>query len=477
MKVLIAIFTLLIIISVFTLYGAGLEKVDLGTGNDMWTFGLSRNDDDMLSYSGLIDIETDKADIYCELQGITNRGWKDGWIPGVESSSDSPFYNGRYDSAIITASIDLEKKLGPIKLLSVPELGVQLVGKLGFDFFQNSSHKTLKVHGVEIPYDTDDISAHFYIKAENSITASLYEFDQSTIDSGAFFSFTDSVGFERNFYWGVTTALNRGNDRVMGLSFGLENTESLSDLRTEKLYALYRNGLKLNFFFDTGMLNISYESNINTGNGYTRVMMNVLPYKGERNWKESDISLGLGISYMMDNDLWTIRVSKPIGNSNLSIFAENRNISGYPIDQNEELSADLQTTGRYKKAYNFLMLGGKYSIKTGFFEFYTSLSAGFADFKEYELTNMLETSEVPFVNQGEAFTPAFDFSIGTTILPENLFINNYANYRVSVEAGATIFTSYDHIESIMKNDFNSDYKKLGTVIPKLSVFLEVGLDL
>ena len=68
-----------------------IERILLGTGNDMWTMGLSRNDDDQLSYSALFSIEFKNAYLNAEFQGITNRGYKNGWIPGKNTSSTSTF--------------------------------------------------------------------------------------------------------------------------------------------------------------------------------------------------------------------------------------------------------------------------------------------------------------------------------------------------------------------------------------------------
>ncbi len=55
------------------------DHVYLYTGNDLFNYGISRNDDDQLSYSFDFQVEAPLWFMRFNANGITNRGWRDGW--------------------------------------------------------------------------------------------------------------------------------------------------------------------------------------------------------------------------------------------------------------------------------------------------------------------------------------------------------------------------------------------------------------
>ena len=70
-----------------------------------------------------------------------------------------------------------------------------------------------------------------------------------------------------------------------------------------------------------------------------------------------------------------------------------------------------------------------------------------------------------------------DIAIGITLLPEDFLINGYATYRVSIEGGATMLIGAKDTLNLLNTYDNDAKNKLGTLLPKLTVLLEIGLDL
>lgn len=473
-KSLILVFYILITINLFA---ANIERMFIGTGNDMWTFGLSRNDDDQLSYSGFVLVQTDKSDISLEFQGITNRGYREGWTPGSSIYSDNQYYRGRYDSALLLYEINKTNNIRNISIISEFGFGAQIIGKLGFDYFQNSNHETLKIHDVQLPYDTSSIFIYPYLSMNTNIMANLQFYDSSKLQLGGYVDFYNSINFEKGYSYGTKIAVNRNDRDVLYLKLGLGNNINKSNLNTAELFSQYRNKTKAELYIDTGILFIDYLSYINTGYGFTRVGMNVIKPSNAFMWKCSDIHLGLGMTYMMNDSLWTIRACFPIKESKFTFFIENRNITGYPINIKTELTSDINATGRLKKEINGAFAGVSLKLNKKLFEAYANASLGFMDFKVYSLLNTIEDSYYPYEDLGKTTSFACDLSIGITLIPEWLIVNSYTSYRVSVEGGITILENPERAMDLMTEYDSVEKKKLGTLVPKLTVLLAVGLDL
>ncbi len=101
-----------------------VKSVNLALGNDKRTYGLSRNDDDQLSFSEHVAIEAQSWYLRANLKGITNRGWKTGWDIRDESISDTSeddFYSGRLDVTEIRFGLNYNHTIND---LVFPFLGV-----------------------------------------------------------------------------------------------------------------------------------------------------------------------------------------------------------------------------------------------------------------------------------------------------------------------------------------------------------------
>ena len=86
------------------------DHVYLYTGNDLFNFGITRNDDDQQSYSFDLQVEAPLWYVRFNANGITNRGWRDGWDPNDYTkprSPGAPVIRGRYDSLETVAGLKL----------------------------------------------------------------------------------------------------------------------------------------------------------------------------------------------------------------------------------------------------------------------------------------------------------------------------------------------------------------------------------
>ncbi|MBQ6672451.1 MAG: hypothetical protein IJM73_04450, partial [Spirochaetales bacterium] len=132
------------------------DHVNLYTGNDLFNYGISRNDDDQLSYSFDFQLEAPLWYLRFDANGITNRGWRDGWDMRDYSkpyTPGAPVERGRYDSLETVTGLKLRPVEDSVYVHLYPEAGFALVGNYGWEWGQNAIHKAAGIHEVDLPYD------------------------------------------------------------------------------------------------------------------------------------------------------------------------------------------------------------------------------------------------------------------------------------------------------------------------------------
>ena len=123
------------------------KQLKLGIGNDIWTFGISQNNDDQLSFSSRVEYVDTDFDLALSVDAITNRGWKMDW-----SSSD--LISGRYDTIYLDFELNtLSYGKNGFYFSFKPLLGFSLAGNLGLDKVQNFLHQNTSIPQVDIPYE------------------------------------------------------------------------------------------------------------------------------------------------------------------------------------------------------------------------------------------------------------------------------------------------------------------------------------
>ena len=140
------------------------DHVYLYTGNDLFSYGITRNDDDQLSYSFDFQLEAPLWYTRFNANGITNRGWRDGWDMtdyDVPYTPGSTVIRGRYDSLETVIGLKLQPVEEDFYLHVYPEVGFAFVGDYGWEWGQNAIHRMMNIHEVDLPYDSKDQRATF----------------------------------------------------------------------------------------------------------------------------------------------------------------------------------------------------------------------------------------------------------------------------------------------------------------------------
>ena len=464
------------------------ESVLIGTGNDKWAFGLSRNNDDQLSYSGNIRVEAPVWALSLDLNGYTNRGWKDAWYTGESDEDITKFYDGRYD--VINLAFAL--KLAPFntahwRLDITPQVGFMMAGNYGFEYFQNLVHKVSHIHQVHLPYEA---GSRFAPKLSADLRFSgfwgLPVEREKTTNYGAslFFNTDNNIGFETSQHVGLELFLQRDTKKLLSLSFGYIWYQQYTDWRTQKLTLWFQQGMRLGFAINAGALSVNYWHALQSTDGYTVYSVDVMSFFQKSNWKENDLTITLAFSYLLKNFYHTLEIQNRLFDSRWSLLSTNRYIAGNPIDKVSELEEDPREYPRLKKGFSLWTVGVKYEIpdtwSKGWCTPFVSLSLGFERWEIAILDNMVPKATSPWYSWVE-YTFIMDAEIGVSILPEGLLKAGNASYRILVSGGLTWIPEVEKIELILLLSelakWEDSFTSIFYFVPRVTVGMQIGFDL
>lgn len=430
-----------------------LKSIQLGLGNDKWAYGLSRNDDDQLSYSEHVAISGDRWFFNANLDGITNRGWKTGWDirnENIEDWEDDSFYNGRIDVTELIAGYrwtPYKSKL--LSLDIVPETGLVLAGNMHFEVLQNLIHKISKIHEVSLPYDFDDVKPYYYLGASTSARLHAYKFEKSEFDIAFNAKVNSAICFESAEDISIKLALENGYNDFVSFSFGYKWVQEHNSSPTMELYSRYLNSPYFSYTINTGLLSLRYFSELTNHFGYAIYSVDVMSLMRHPVWTKSDVYYSTGISFL-NKMAFSEQELEVYLTPHWSGILKNRYVAGYPVDKAYEKSADLTYDARYKQSYSAYTIGAKYrySFLNGYLTPYVSMSLGFMKWNVTILLNMLRDSIWPSMDLGTDFSFALDAELGLTILPEGL---------IKADSSTIAFTVFTGL-SYVTGDFVSDYR-------------------
>ena len=433
-----------------------IKSVNLGIGNDKYAYGLSRNDDDQLSYSEHIALEATNWYLRVNLNGITNRGWKTGWDIHDESVTDDNedhFYDGRIDVTEVKFGLNYANELKDLISMKIsPETGFFLSGNTGYDFFQNTIHKIWKIKKVELKYDYEDIRFHYYLGLNANLYLDLAQLPSSklALNLGGVASY--AFGFESTEKLTATLSVNNGYSEILALSLGWNWTQEHNDSPTMELYARYINGPYLSYTINTGFFRMNYFTELTNHFGYAVLSFDVMSIFHPTIWEENNFYLSMGFAKMIGIQFQEQELNYPI-NDNWSIVLKNRYVAGYPTDKNEELNGDPNVEYRLKMGHVMDTLGFEFSYPLEFLKNwvapYVSVSLGYMRWDFTALTNMVKWYEFPSLNipySNDENAPKYDHSFvvdleaGLTIIPEGLVSFNSTSFTVSGFVGLSYVT-------------------------------------
>lgn len=460
MKKVIAVVISLILISLGCVFASSnpwaVKAVNIWIGNDKYAYGLSRNDDDQLSYSEHVAIEAQAWYLRANLNGITNRGWKTGWNikdESVEDASVDDFYHGRLDVTEIRFGFNYTHEMNDLVSVKIsPETGFFLSGYTGYDHLQNLVHKIFKMHRVDLPYDYEGVRFHYYLGLNADVYFDLLQLPASslTLNLGGVASY--AFGFESTEKLTATLSLNNEYSQILAVSFGWNWTQEHNESSTMELYSRYINGPYLSYAVNTGFFKLNYFTELTNHFGYAVLSVDVMSILHPTIWAENNFYLSMGFANMIGIKFQEQELNYPI-NDNWSIVLKNRYVAGYPTDRKEELHGDPDVEYRLKMGHVMDTLGFEYSYPIealkNWVAPYVSVSLGYMRWDFTALTNMVKwysfpSLNIPYSNDDNApkYDHSFvvDFEAGLTIIPEGLVSFNSTSFTLSGFVGLSYVT-------------------------------------
>ncbi len=463
-----------------------ISRVRLGLGNDKWAYGFSRNDDDQLSYSEHIAVESDRWFIRMDFDGITNRGWKRGWDIRDWSKMDEPaesFYNGRLDVAELKAGLRISAFDSDYFSFSIsPETGLFLAGYMGFDFLQNTIHKISHIHLVDLPYDWRDVRVYGYLGADTVSSVKALRLEKSylsiSLDVGAY----SAIGFQSTENASLRLSLQNDYSEFLSVSFGWKWVQEHSPSDTMELYGRYINGPYYSFCIDTGILSLRYFTELTNHFGYAVYSVDAMSFFRKSTWQENDFIYSTGISRMIGMNFNELELELPFTDHLSGVF-KNRYVAGYPLDPKNEASADPKESGRMKKAYSGYTIGAKYRYPIeaigSYITPYGEISIGLMDWNISYLVNMIAGMPIPAVD-GLMHSYSFlaDAELGLAFLPERLLTAGQSSICFSAFAGLSYVTGREIVTAYryISENHEEGYRLSDSFLFRFGAMIRIGFD-
>ena len=438
------------------------DHVMLYTGNDLFSYGITRNDDDQLSYSFDFQVEAPLWFSRVNLSGITNRGWRDGWDMRDYSKpfdEGAMVKRGRYDSFEGVVGLKLRPLEDKLYLHIYPEIGLALVGDYGWVWAQNLIHKIGGIHGVELPYDNpDQKTVHMMLGTRVNFGYKLYSFQRSSLIVEAEASTKNILGLQSENYFLGRVSFSTETHDLLGFHAGYMYAAALTDSPsyTQNLYLRYLNGWRIGFTVDTGILFIKYTGNLETNYGYGYMGVDVMGFFQPRRWEETDAYLRFSKASFYGHYYNVLSVGYPVSD-HLEVIVKNSYLGGEPLDPKEEASADLFEMARYKQDYAFFTVGARYNLPELLGDYinpYFEFSVGIQKFRFYMLNNQLddesiwegavpslllsENEEVREAYELDTFYGLISVEAGINILPESLVVFQDTSLQLEVFGGCNV---------------------------------------
>lgn len=464
----------------------------LGQGNDKWAYGISRNDDDRLSYSVDLAVAAPLWFVALDINGYTNRGWKDAWPDGSDTSVSS-WYDGRYDTIELLGGFrfDLyESKV--VNSWVTPKIGFLGAGDFRFVEAQNFIHRIANIQELFIDYDTKQLGEENKYTVQLGLQANvdfrLFQYQQSTITFGLQGEFLSAIGFENHENISAELRLRaKSGNTLFALSYGYWWYQGFAGWKTQDLVNDFLRGQRLGFELNAGALSIRYWHAIESTHGYTTLTFNVLDlFVDKPTWIENDIIFSYGFSYIYNSLYNTVELEKYFGDLPLSFVLRSHYVAGYPVNKKDELSADLNHVARLKRGFSLNTIGLRYDFpgdwSANWCVFYASASVGFSHYVVTELTNMLSDSAKAWTEHGNVFSPIIDAELGVKLIPGGVLKSREANYGFLLSGGVTFVGNAEEVADVINIDgINSMYPNANTDaqfwVPHFTAALQIGFDL
>lgn len=474
------------------------DKIVYAMGNDKWTVGgLSYNWDDQLSYSEHLYIRAPSWSFAIDWNGITNRGWQEGWdINDYSKPGDGNRIQGRYDELQMYFGfpadlIDNDK----LWLWINPEFGVSIAGNQSHDIIQNFSHDFLnKVAAVDLPYEIEGNNVYPLVRSELELGYVFKEYDMAYLFSSIRLKDYYTIGFGKTNSFMAIVGLTGEYDDMFTVGLGYSWNEAQSGWKTQELYYDYINGLTLSMMVDTGLFSLNYTTALSHNIGYGTLCLDILSIPREETWEETDIAYSIGMVFQLNNTFFTNEISLPIKGSRWELYLSDRYFSGDPSFKGWELDLDHDKAPRYKRSYNAVFLGGKYNFellrKDSLIQPFAKVGLGLMKWEIRTVSNMQTVTTVHNPETGEkeevvnkihsTISPTLtsacaDIEFGISCLRPGIIVSSNSTFQISVFTGVTAIHNPMQIQDYLET-YTEDGLRISRFIPRWGFALEMDFD-
>lgn len=434
---------LILIVSFWLFAYADSPRLYFGSGNDKFTYGISKNADDQLTYSGLIEFDFDRYIIELDMNAYTDRG--------TEVAGET--HTGRLDGVFLTTTFQRNYKLKNYLSLDIDrKIGLGMTGKFYFDFVQNFHHRNVGVDVVQLPYDWAEIKITPVYGLNIGLNADIGQLRYRV--AGSF----DSTIF-------FTTKL----DASVGISFlnllsfdlGYSAAKNKSDSLTMQSVVDSQSGLYMNISINASPLRVDWQFYPLTEFGYGTFSIDSFQLFKKATWKESDAYIDYGISEFYGMELLNAAARVPL-NDKFSYLLSVGYVSGFPKDGD--------VNNRIQRNYAMYEVGINYTPVQWYITPFAQLQMGIGYYQLDFLNNMSKSTSAKV-------TYVAEFRYGFSVLPEYFVSFANTSYRLQLFGGVHFIPHKDKIAPILTQDgYHSEDWQPTMLSPYFGVGVSVGID-
>lgn len=454
------------------LFAGKIVHSSIGTGNDMWNFGLSENYDDQLSYSLQTNVSYDGFFFKSDIEGYTNRGNKD---------KQGNFTHGRFDKMDFIAGYYYRRPIGSMFLLEVqPEVGLSFLGMFGMEWAQNFIHRISKLNELTgLPQDFSSTKTLPVLNLSVSLGYDLMHFDNTKLLTKLVFDTYNIVDFRnrRDYKLGFSFLRNESDVETVYLFVGVAKSDDISEVSTERLFSKNINGFEFGFGLNSGVLSIDYTNYLKFGFGYTYVNFDIASFFKDKVFESEDFWFSYGKTILLNRDFGDNQLGLPIKNGFFLVF-RNCYTSGYPILSDSEKDYNKV---RYKRNYSFDSINVRYEYvfkPKGIITAYSQLGAGVSVWDYAYLYNMDPNAD-EMENNDHLHNLFFaNCEMGFIAIPKNMIVFDNAQYQFVVYGGVNWLPKKDIVTKIVIRDHSHDSSfKFNGFAPYAGFGVRVGIDI
>ena len=398
---------LIVVIVILPLYSFSIQdsRILIGTGNDKLSLGISKNDDDGLSFDFSFRLQTGFLRLDVVSYSYTDRIQKT-----------------RFDRLHAECMLFHDWKLTDrISLEAGASIGFNYIGNLNLETIQNINHRLKGINQVHFRYPEKD---SFALYADLPVSVSLGFSDQ--------FKAVMAVSPNLNGW-------EPGIDAEVALHY------SLAEINLQYLRGEWRVGAAADF----GIVSLGYIKDLQSSFGYGFVQLDAMGLFREKTWRRSDVLMAIGLEETDTFEFIVNRIVVPV-HDRFSIVAVNKYTSGFPGSKRIPQDTRVQRNHvQFAAGCSFIIHDLRWARP------FAELDAGLAVWQ----TDFIYTDGRERVAEEALLTPFVQTMAGIDILPQDLLVFDSSSLTVEFAVGIAYYFDSDRITSYVRKDYyhRSDY--------------------